>query len=794
MLDHLKDIAGRTSAAAGRLAQRLGLPQLLAPEPVSPQDLLDGRSPLLDPSRRMFVIGLVTAILSLISALFTFLILTGLTPIVPTNDVVVIVLTVNVLLIAAMIAIVASQISGLVKAWRGKEAGARLHIRIVLLFSIIAAIPAILLALSATVSFSRSLDSWFSTRVRSIIEGSADVARTYVEEHGQVIRTDVVNMARDVDAAPDAIRADPKALGQLLLSQAGLRDLPVAYLIDGTGRVVVTGIEDDSLRYAPPTTEALDEAKAGQVPLSVSTRANRITAITRLESVPDRLIYVSRGVSPVVLGHLQRTQQDATEYSALRRARGGLKWAHALMYASIAMTALLAAIWAGMWFAGRFVAPIRRLIGAAQQVSTGNLDVEVPERRGEGDLRRLSQTFNRMTHELKQQRDDLVSASALVEARRRFMEAVLSGVTAGVIGLDGQGRITLVSRSAGQLLGVDPASLVGRPLAEALPPFAEIHANASGTPLKPRQQEEAKIEIGGVERTFAVRVTQEDAGDPDVGSVVTFDDITELVTAQRTSAWADVARRIAHEIKNPLTPIQLSAERLRRKYGKVITEDRETFDKLTETIERQAGHIKGMVDEFAAFARMPKPEMIEGDVRDAVQEPVLLFREAHPKIVYELDIPPRVVRALIDRRLISQAVTNLVKNATEAIESAAESGAKPADWQPRIRTRVVAEADRVHIEVIDNGTGLPKQQRARLLEPYVTTKGHKGTGLGLAMVNKITEQHGGTLTLADAPGSTPSSPAGALIRITLPLPQRKPDDKAGAAAASSADTPEVVRG
>lgn len=729
----------------------------------------DDEQPGLDPGKRMVQVGLITVVLSLISALATFLILTGLTPIVPKPEVVVAALFVNVSLILAMIIVIALQVRGLVRAWREKIAGARLHIRIVGLFSIIAALPAILLALAATVSFARSLDNWFSYRVRAIIENSVDVARTYVEEHSQVIRTDIVNMARDINDSADEVAQDPPRLKQIILSQAALRDLPSAFVINSSGERELTALEDRDLPFARPTAAAIQEASAGQIPLSVSMRDHRISAIVKLDAFPGKFLYVSRGISPIVLRHLDQTERNAAEYTALRRARGGLKWAHGLMYLTISMTALLAAIWAGMWFAGRFVAPIRRLIAAAQEVSTGNLQVCLPEKRGEGDLRRLSQTFNTMTRELKHQRDALVSANHQLEVRRRFMEAVLAGVSAGVIGLDSQERITLVSRSACELLKVEPDDLIGKPFSLALPQLAEVLAKFKEQNLRPRPQEQASVIFEGEERTYAVQVTREQAGDEDVGSVITFDDVTELVAAQRTSAWADVARRIAHEIKNPLTPIQLSAERLRRKYGQQIEGDRETFNKLTETIERQASHIKGMVDEFAAFARMPKPEMNPTDLRDAVQEPVLLFREAHPAIEYPLELPDNAVACLLDRRLISQAVTNLVKNATEAIEAAAQSGVKPAGWKGRVMTRVRAESDRVHIEVIDNGTGLPRQNRSRLLEPYVTTKGHKGTGLGLAMVQKITEQHGGTLSLEDAPCEPGDTTAGAVVRITLPL-------------------------
>ena len=740
---------------------------------------LDGASsPLLDPSDTAFWTGFSVVVLSLVSALATFLILTGLTPLVPSNQIVFGALFVNVMLIIAMIAIIAWQVAGLMRAWREKRPGSRLHVRIVVLFSLIAALPAILLAAAATTTFARSLDSWFSTRTRAIIQNSLDVAQAYLNEHGQLIRTDVVNMARDVDAAAKEGAVDPKQLQQLLIAQAGLRDLPSAYIIDRSGTAVLSAVEDQKLPFMVPPADIIAGAEAGQAALLAQKEHSRIAAVAKLAQYPGQYLYVVRGVSPKVMGHLQLTEENVDEYQNLRRRRGGLKWAHGLMYTMISMTALLAAIWAGMWFAGRFVAPIRRLIFAAQQVSKGDLLIELPEKRGEGDLRRLSHTFNNMTRELKHQRDALVTANEQLLDRRRFMEAVLSGVSAGVIGLDSQDRITLLSRSAEQLLGLSEAGVAGKRIADILPMFSEILEKRDDQGRKTRPQSQVTFAVGGEERTFAVRVTREQAGPGEVGSVVTIDDITELVSAQRTSAWADVARRIAHEIKNPLTPIILSAERLRRKYGKVIAaEERETFDKLTATIERQAGDIKTMVDEFASFARVPKPVMELDDLRHAVQEPVVLFREAHSSVKYILRLPEAPVQASFDRRLITQAVTNLVKNATEAVETLATTAAK--GWQARVETVLRTHADHVEIEVIDNGIGLPKQNRSRLLEPYVTTKGHKGTGLGLAIVQKITEQHGGTLTLEDAPA--PSSAAGgtgkpqdvphsgALIRITLPL-------------------------
>jgi two-component system, NtrC family, nitrogen regulation sensor histidine kinase NtrY len=739
-----------------------------ATKPASVAHLEGVASPLLDLTDREFWTGLVVVILSLVSALATYLILTGLTPIAPSDEVVVAALFINMVLIAAMIAVIAWQGYGMWRAWRAKLAGARLHVRIVLLFSIIAALPAMLLAVAATTTFSRSLDSWFSSRSRAIISNSLEVAQAYVDEHGQLIRTDIVNMVRDVDAAADQIKPDSEELKQHVLAQAGLRELPVAYVIDADGHDVIAALEDTKLPFIEVPPSIIRQAEAGQVPLFTPPGTSRVAAVAKLNRYPGRYLYVTRELSPKVMGHLQRTAQNVDEFNRLRKARGGLKLAHGLIYTMISMTALLAAIWVGLWFASRFVAPIRRLIAAAQEVSRGNLLVELPERRGEGDLRRLSTTFNTMTREIKHQRDALVTANEQLLDRRRFMEAVLSGVSAGVVGLDSQDRITLLSRSAEQLLGTTEAEVVGKKLSDALPMLSPALEKRDEQGMRPRGAQQLAMTVGGEERAFAVRVTREKAGPGDVGSVVTFDDITELVSAQRTSAWADVARRIAHEIKNPLTPIILSAERIRRKYGKIITEDRETFDKLTATIERQAGDIKTMVDEFASFARVPKPVIELADLRDAVQDSVILFRESHPAVIYALHLPEQPVMASFDRRLVTQAVTNLIKNATEALDGVGQSA--EAGWQGRVDINVVTSASTVAIEVIDNGPGLPKHNRARLLEPYVTTKGHKGTGLGLAIVQKITEQHGGELVLDDAP-LAPGRTHGARVTITLPLTQ-----------------------
>jgi two-component system nitrogen regulation sensor histidine kinase NtrY len=741
---------------------------------LSADALMEERATSLNPSERAFWFGLGVVLLSMLSALASYIILTGLTAITPRNEYVWAALAVNGLLILTMLTIVGWQAFGLRRAWIEKIPGARLHTRIVILFSLIAALPAVLLAIAATTTFSRSLDGWFSGRTSAIVENSYDVAKAYVDEHSQIIRTDIVNMVRDINGEAATLSVDPDGFQKFLIGQAGLRDLTSAYVVDGDGNPIVLALDDPKLPYVVPPLADIKQAEAGQVALSRPSSDYRISAIAKIDSMPGRYLYVARGVSPKVINHLQRTEQNVYEYTRLRKAKGGLKVAHGLIYFMISVTSLLAAIWVGMWFAGRFVAPIRRLIAGAQEVSKGNLQFALPEKRGEGDLRRLSQTFNLMTRELKQQQDALHQTNAQLTERRNFIEAVLSGVSAGVIGLDSSGRITLLSRSAERLLGLSGANAVGSPLADIVPEFASVLGSADEPGFKSKGLGEIKKQIGDEERTFAVKVTHEREGEGDVGSVVTFDDISELVQAQRTSAWADVARRIAHEIKNPLTPIQLSAERLRRKFGKQILEDRELFETLTQTIERQTDHIKSMVDEFASFARMPQPVMADQDVRLAVQEPAVLFREGHKDVDFKLSIPSSPVRARFDLRLVSQAVTNLIKNAAEAIESYGEPQGRPDGYKGEIEVRVLPAADRVAIEVIDNGIGLPKQNRAKLLEPYVTTRA-KGTGLGLAIVQKVVEQHGGTLTLEDAPHSETRT-RGALIRMTLPTKLESTND------------------
>jgi two-component system, NtrC family, nitrogen regulation sensor histidine kinase NtrY len=725
-----------------------------------------------------FSFGLLVVVAALLWGLATYLILTGLTPIIPRGTVVAIMVSVNLILIGAMIAIIWVQIQGLWNAWQQKIAGARLHGRVVALFSFIALLPAVTLATGATVSFARGLDGWFGERTLTIISDSMEVANAYLEEHGAVIRSDVVNMAKDMDDAAKTVAKDQKKFRELLFTQAALRDLPVAYVINGKSEVQLAAIENDKIPYVAPPLALIAATNTGQVPLLMPSEQFRVAALIKLNNYLDSYLYVARGVSPKVVRQLRLAQAGVAGYEELRSMRSRLKFIHGLMYYMIALTALSTAIWAGLWFATRLVAPIRRLISASQLVARGNLHVVLPLHRGEGDLRRLSMNFNNMTQQLQRQRSDLVTANSQLTERRHFMEAVLSGVSAGVLGIDAAGFITIANRSAETLLGREASELVHRRLIDVIPEFAPLLSlNEAQRQKKP--QTEIMVEVRGEDRTFATRFIQDDSqialADPtgsatNRSAVLTFDDVTDLVVAQRTSAWAEIARRLAHEIKNPLTPIQLSAERLQRKYGKVLEADREVFDKCTDTIIRQVGDVARMVDEFSSFARMPKAEMLEMDLREALKDPVTLFQMSSNgtyQLVVDAGSAPLMMMA--DRRLLSQALTNLIKNATESVQSLAESKDCPDGYRGRVDVSLRRERETAVIEILDNGLGLPKQNRARLLEPYVTTKGAKGTGLGLAIVQKIVESHGGTLLLEDAPPA-PGRTRGALLRITLPAP------------------------
>lgn len=567
------------------------------------------------------------------------------------------------------------------------------------------------------------------------------VAEAYIQEHGQVIRSDVAAMASDIDRSHELWKNDRKRFDGLLRAQTALRSLAGSFIIDKNLKIVASVIKPElaSVEFEGPTQEAMDKATANELVIIGPGNTNQVRALVKLREYDDLFLYVFRFVDQRVVDHLIKTRAGKIEYDSMEDRRFGVQLTFALMYVGVALIFLLAAIWFGFWVADRLVAPIGKLIVAARQVSEGNLDAKVSMRKGEGDLATLGRTFNKMTAQLASQRRDLIDANHMLDTRRRFTEAVLSGVTAGVIGLDKDGRVTLVNRSAVNLLERPERDLLGKPLGSAIPElastFATAHAKSSGL-----AEGQVTLKADGHERNFTVRVTKEQSSEAEHGYVVTFDDMTELVSAQRNSAWADIARRIAHEIKNPLTPIQLSAERLKRKYGKDIKVDREVFEQCTDTIIRQVGDIGRMVDEFSTFARMPKAVMEERDLCDITKQAVFLQRVSSSEIEFDIDLPDEPIELELDRRLVTQAITNLVKNAIEATEARAETATN--DFRGRIGVAVYRNGQWANVDIADNGIGLPKEGRQRLVEPYMTTR-EKGTGLGLAIVTKIMEEHQG---------------------------------------------------
>ncbi len=702
--------------------------------------------------------GPIAVGIALLSSLATFLVLAGLTPISPTHNVVVSLLLINASTGLLLVAIIASEVWKVIQARRAGRAGSRLHVRIVGLFSIIAAAPAILVSVVASVTLDRGLDRFFSTRTRAVIENSLIVAEAYVREHAQLIRGDAMAVSYDLTRAKPLFDQDRERFRQLLNALASFRGLPAAIMIRSDQSVIEQSDIKMDRDLRKPSSAVLATITDTEPQIALIPDANYVAAVIKLRDYDDAYLYVARPLDPRVVAQLRATQTSIGEYAALEARRLGVQVAFALMYAVIALTVLLSAVWIGLNFANLLVAPIRRLIGAAKLVSTGNLYVQVPVRRSEGDLAQLGETFNNMTQELRTQRDDLVRARDVIDSRRRFTEAVLAGASAGVIGVDAEGRISILNRSAEKLIGLSSAEARGRALPEAVPELAEMLEGAR-TGMQRFVQGQVTLSRNGRERNLSVRVTTEQSADPEHGYVVTLDDITELVAAQRTSAWADVARRIAHEIKNPLTPIQLSAERLRRKYGAVITDDKAVFEQCTDTIVRQVDDIRRMVDEFSRFARMPKPVIAAEDVADTVRQVVFLMRVGNAEIDIDVEIAEDPMPARFDRRLISQGLTNIIKNATEAV------AAVPSETLGRGRIRVSAarESGDIVIDVIDNGIGLPKDNRSRLLEPYVTTR-EKGTGLGLAIVGKILEDHGGGIELHDAAEKIPDA-RGAWVRM-----------------------------
>ena len=641
----------------------------------------------------------------------------------------------------------------MVRAERGGLGSGRLHTRLVALFSVIAAVPTVLVAIFASLLFQSGLEFWFSDRARGMLENTVQVARgAYSYGVGQV-GSEAVAMADNVADGLQRLSLDDPRFRDGMAFQVYLRSLNEAAILHLSQRgdvqsfVVINGYDGmiDNQRIKTAVAKLKDSPEGTAVDAQTP---DRIAVVVPLKYGEDSYLYVSRWVPPELKAQVVRAQKVVDDYHALlaRSRANQLRFNAALLLGSLIIVAL--AILAALRLADRLVRPVGQLAEAAGRIEQGDFSARVPITKTEDEIETLAHAFNRMTARIDEQTGALRAANAQMETRRAFIEAVLSSVTAGVVAIDSGNRILLVNRSAEALLQQGEEAVEGTPLAELSPELDEfMHGD--------ERDANVDVEAGGGRRTLAVkRVRYQD------GSVLTFDDITDQLSDQRSAAWSDIARRIAHEIKNPLTPIQLAAERLQRRFGGEVTSDTETFERLTGTIVRQVGDLRRMVDEFSNFARMPKPAFRRENVHEVARQALFLHEVAHPGIKFVLDPATGDFPMVCDRRQLGQALTNIVKNGVEAIESRKSRGEHHLGGD-RVELRLHNEGDQLVVDITDTGVGLP-EDRDRLTEPYITTR-VRGTGLGLAIVKKIVEEHCGEIAFLDRQGG------GTHVRIAFDL-------------------------
>ena len=655
------------------------------------------------------------------------------------------------LILLAMTYAVSRRATALWARARSGLIGTRLQSRIIMMFCVIAIIPTITVSLFSAYFFNYGIKTWFDGRVSHALEDSIVVATAYLDEHKGAIRGDALSMAPGIASNLQLISSNPKRFSDILNDQIESHDLSEAIIFDGHNVLARTSLSF-SLMFERLPEEVIRRADAGNV-VVFGENQDKIQAVLKVSNAPRLYMMVSRVVDPTVLQHMESARRSVAQYQELQNDISVLQQQFFMIFILVALLVLLASVWAGMKLAVRLIDPLLGLMAATERVRAGDYSIKVPEGRADDEIANLGRTFNRMTGQLEAQRRDLMEANRLGDERRRFAEAVLSGVSAGIIAVDAKAEITLNNRTALALLGVpNDQSIITKNITELLPEVTPILAQAQA---RPDRIASGNIVTGaGAERmTLHVQVVAERFNQAIEGFIVTFDDITELVVAQRSAAWADVARRVAHEIKNPLTPITLSAERLRKKFGPEITSDRESYDRYLDTIARHVRDIGRMVEEFVAYARVPTAKFSDENLNNIIRKSVFSERTVHADIEYTLSLPEAPTMLNCDEAQIGQILTNLLKNAGEALEQTPAPKSIALDLQ-QTETALV-------LTIRDNGPGFPTDLLEKLTDPYVTTRA-KGTGLGLSIVKRTMEEHGGSIALANAPAG------GAEVTLTFP--------------------------
>jgi two-component system nitrogen regulation sensor histidine kinase NtrY len=631
-----------------------------------------------------------------------------------------------------------------------------------------ALLPTIGVAVFATFTVNMGLEAWFSDRVQSVIAASRSAAEAYETEQREAMIEDITKLANELgNFRKSRYGTDLSEFRNHLakLQQEMQRGMKEAFVIDDKAKIKLRGFRNYAFDYDEPEPSLFNSALK-QVQIIEDWDNNEIRALVYIDGFPGHYLYATRLVDGNLLNLLDDTQETASLYQQLENEKGKVLFNFALVYLAFAILMIVSSVLLGLWFAERLSRPIGRLTGAAQKIAKGELNVRVREESGDDEIAQLSKLFNRMTGQLKIQRDKLLQNTSQIDERRRLFDSVLASVTSGVIGLNPSGKISFINRSAISLLNCGDKNLENTSLDILVPEFEPMYTALFANNLKSFQQEIKLLRAGRLENLLVRMAPMKDEDDQIDGFVVAFDDITQLVSAQRAAAWGDVAQRIAHEIKNPLTPIRLSAERIKRKFMPLVERERDALENMTEVIVRQTNDLSRIVDEFSKFARMPEPEKQSEDIIKVVNSAISLQESGFPEILFKRNIIEGPIMFELDATMISQVLINLLKNAGESIESRHNKYGAP-EVKGQIDIIVKCHDTFLEVSVVDNGVGLPAD-RARLFEPYVTTR-ENGTGLGLAIVKKIIEEHGGTFRLEDAPKYRNSSTVGAAAIIELPL-------------------------